>query len=807
MSSSCPCQPCQSRAAHAGRGDPQDDAVVGTGGRGDLPHGREDAERGDHHGTHAPSSPTPSERAVRPARPRRGCPPPASPAGARSAGRRRARRGRRVRRPTRSSPRSSTEDSRATRRSSACSGCHGSRPSRDRRHRGVDGDPRVERRDRCVGAEREPDARAVQATRTRTRGRCDRPSAGRRRPGRPSRARAARWRPRPARRTASTSSQDDQLRVLDRPRGTGRGEGVEGQRVRGVADRVDRAAQTVPGGVRHERRPAGRAATARTPRRGRSARVRVVAVGGAGVERAVGDDLERPLRRRGRPSGVPGVQVLAHDAVEELLPHARPHAQPRRAARQHDDARRRGCRRSRGRPRRRPRVRRRRPWRRRTSASATSSGTWSTAPCSGSHSDSRSSPVGCACRRRGTADRRSRPTRSAGHRRRGPRAGRRRPRRAARPSARPARARRGTRSRRARFPGAGGRAAATSVTACAADVAPETSSRRRASAHWVRCTCASHRPGMSHRPSSVDRRTSCGSAADRGDPTVAQRGRRQVGDGRAGGRARSRRSEVVGTVACEHRRAGIRPDVPRPAGAAPGTGADRARAAVDALHRAARPGAPAGGGDGREHRRCAAGGPASAATTGTSTPASLPTSRPVRSCTRATTWTAGTWCVVATRCGVTWWWPGRPTSRRSPTRTPPRRRPRSTRASCSGSASRTTCSSTRGPTGTGSRSSRPGARRRRPGLPRRRAFPGSSGRSPPGRPARARCVPPRSCWTSPRCRRTLQADECPPLGPFRTFQVPVVGRRGAHRAWTSVRWSTPTCSPRSEPWRPQRWCR
>ena len=228
--------------------------------------------------------------------------------------------------------------------------------------------------------------------------------------------------------------------------------------------------------------------------------VRVVAVGGAGVERAVGDDLQRPLRDE-PADGVAGVQVLADDAVEELLPHARAHAQPGGSGSdattpdgdvvgdlQVDHADDPACGRGGGGV-----VDER--------VGDVVGHVVDGAPAAGATRTPGAGRWG-ARRRRGTAARPSRPRRSAGHRRRGRRAGRRRRRRAARPSARRARARRGTRSRRAPYPGAAAGAAATSVTACAADVAPETSSRRRASAHWVRCTCASQRPGMSHRPSS-----------------------------------------------------------------------------------------------------------------------------------------------------------------------------------------------------------------------------------------------------------------------------------------------------------------
>ena len=180
--------------------------------------------------------------------------------------------------------------------------------------------------------------------------------------------------------------------------------------------------------------------------------VRVVAVGGAGVQRAVGDDLQRSLRDE-PGDGVAGVQVLADDAVEELLPHARAHAQPGgpggdatapdgdvvgdlQVDHADDPARGGG-----GRGVVDERV------------GDVVGHVVDGAPAAGATRTPGAGRWG-ASRRRGTAAPPSRPRRSAGHRRRGRRAGRRRRRRAARPSARRARARRGTRSRRAPCPGA-----------------------------------------------------------------------------------------------------------------------------------------------------------------------------------------------------------------------------------------------------------------------------------------------------------------------------------------------------------------
>ena len=196
--------------------------------------------------------------------------------------------------------------------------------------RGIDGDPRVEGRDGGVGPEREPDAGAVQR------------AEGERAVG-PTGPVAVGDVPvvhgvlglhagdHAERREPLDVLPGHQLGVLDRPRGAGRREGVEGQGVRCVADGVDRAAQAVAGGVRHEGRESRRRhrEDAVGVRAGH-ALVRVVAVGGAGVEGAVRDDLERTLRDEAGDR-VAGVQVLADHAVEELLPDARPHAQPRGA--------------------------------------------------------------------------------------------------------------------------------------------------------------------------------------------------------------------------------------------------------------------------------------------------------------------------------------------------------------------------------------------------------------------------------------------------------------------------------------------
>ena len=135
--------------------------------------------------------------------------------------------------------------------------------------RGVDGDPRVEGRDRCVGPERQPDARAVQrAERERAVGASGPVAVGDVAVvhgvlGLHAGDHAERGEP-------LDVLPGHQLGVLDRPGGTGRGEGVEGQGVRGVADGVDRAAQTVAGGVRHERREPRRWGP--RGRRGRSGR-------------------------------------------------------------------------------------------------------------------------------------------------------------------------------------------------------------------------------------------------------------------------------------------------------------------------------------------------------------------------------------------------------------------------------------------------------------------------------------------------------------------------------------------------------
>ena len=480
-----------------------------------------------------------------------------------------------------------------------------------------------------------------------------------------------------------------------------------------------------------------------------------------------GPCVDERRRRRRRCAGPRGRRGRG-------TPPRRPRARAAgRAGQRRDDARRRRCRRSPGRPRRRPRVRRRRPRRRRRARRRRRRARGRRRPAAAA-TRTRAAGRWGARRRRGTAARPSRPRRSAGRRRRGRRAGRRRPRRAARPSARRARARRGTRSRRAPCPGGGRRArAATSATACAADVAPETSSRRRASAHWVRCTCASQRPGMSHRPSSVDRAATSAASdgSDGGDPAVAQ----QDVDGRVAVHQASIAQQEVGgrsvRSACEHRRAGIRPDVPRPAGAPPGAGADRPRAAVDALHRAARPGAPAGGGDGGEHRRRAAGGP------GARRRLAPRPARPRRRAGRPGAVRAQRPRPRApgapSRPGL-----GRPGGRpagqlrhvRLPERRPaglgvqPGRaalgRPRGPRARA-----------TPGRTGTGCRCS-PG--RSSPTTTRSTAASGSrggSGRSPRGRRART-CVPRRSCstrrpssgpcrWTVPDARRRSARSRCP----------------------------------------------
>ena len=210
MSSSCPCQPCQSRAAHPRRRDAQDHAVVGTAGCGNVLDRGEGAELGDDdraHDTHPPGSPrpqnarkdqAPATRVPATGIPRRGAVSGSASSTTRSAGD-----------PTSGTrPRPSTEDSSATRRSSACSGCHGGATVAGPADGGVDGDPRVQGCDGSVRAERQPDTGAVQgAERERAVG-AARPSAGRPRPGRPSRARAGCSPRSPGRRTSTRPPAD-----------------------------------------------------------------------------------------------------------------------------------------------------------------------------------------------------------------------------------------------------------------------------------------------------------------------------------------------------------------------------------------------------------------------------------------------------------------------------------------------------------------------------------------------------------------------------------------------------------------------
>ena len=130
-----------------------------------------------------------------------------------------------------------------------------------------------------------------------------------------------------------------QLGVLDAPAGdTGGGEGVEHQLVRPVADRVHGGVDPVRGRATQQRHQLLRRHQQHPARVGGAgeAGVGVVAVGGAGVQRAVGDDLERAHRQQ---AAGPGHDVAAAQAprdrpvrpVERLGPHRRHHAQGARA--------------------------------------------------------------------------------------------------------------------------------------------------------------------------------------------------------------------------------------------------------------------------------------------------------------------------------------------------------------------------------------------------------------------------------------------------------------------------------------------
>ena len=255
MSSSCPCQPCQSErqtpVAVTRRTTPSSGQVGGATSRtvGGTPNSETTTARMTLILTDV-EPPRVRTRGASTGR-RRGCPPPAVPrSGA-----------------VRGSASSTTRSAGAptdTVRPAAVDGRLQRDPAVDRLLRvpgrttvagpadgGVDGDPRVEGRDGRVGPEREPDAGAVQ-----------RPE-GERAVG-PTGPVAVGDVPvvhrvlglhagdHAERREPLDVLPGHQLGVLDRPRGAGRREGVEGQGVRGVADGVDRAAQAVAGGVRHE---------------------------------------------------------------------------------------------------------------------------------------------------------------------------------------------------------------------------------------------------------------------------------------------------------------------------------------------------------------------------------------------------------------------------------------------------------------------------------------------------------------------------------------------------------------------------
>ena len=260
--------------------------------------------------------------------------------------------------------------------------------------------------------------------------------------------------------------------------------------------------------------------------------------------------------------------------------------------------------------------------------------------------------------------------------------------------------------------------------------------------------------------------------SDGGDPTVAQQDVDGLVAVHQAGRAQQdvrggRYGPHVSTVEAGYDPTFLGPRVPLPVPAQ--TVRD---APVDALHRAARPGAPAGGGDGGEHRRCAAGGP------GARRRLAPRPARPRR------------------RAGR----PGAVRAQRPRPRAPgapsgpglgrpgggpagqlrhvrlPERRP----AGLGVQPGRAALGGPRGPRARVRAGVRApavglhgtGARRRRPGLPRR-PDPADvlEGRRVGVR--RGRCARPRSCWTRRRCRPDPAADEVPALGPFRTFQVPV----------------------------------